>query len=168
MSATRSVGGRHADRGFGERVEAVEGRLLLGVEGVVDDVVEDAAHCGGLIGLNLADDFQFGVFVGPLELVADAGGGLHLEAFADDRGEGFLVAGLLCAFGDDLGFAVAGEDHVVLVEEELGFARGQRGDGAGVLGALGDDGGYFLGEQHLAGVECHDDGFLSDEEVLAG
>ena len=55
------------------------------------------------------------------------------------------------------------KDHVVLVEEELGFARGERGDGAGVLGALGDDGGYFLGEQHLAGIECHDDGFLSDE-----
>ncbi len=98
------VGGRHADRAFGERVEAFEGRFLLGVEGVVDDVVEDAAHRGGLVCLDLADDLQFGVFVGPLELVLEAGGGLHLEAFADDRGEGFLVAGLLRAFGDDLGF----------------------------------------------------------------
>ena len=128
---------------------------------MVDDVVEDAAHRCGLIGLNLADDLQFGVFVGPLEFVADAGGGLHLEALADDRGEGFLVAGLLFAFGDDFGFGIAGEDHVFLVEEELGLAWGQRGDGAGVLCALGDDGGYFLGEQHLAGVECHG-WFLSD------
>ena len=129
---------------------------------MVDDVVEDAAHRGGLVCLDLADDLQFGVVVGPLELVAEAGGGLHLEALADDRGEGFLVAGLLRAFGDDLGFGIAGEDHVVLVEEELGFGGAEGGDGAGVLGALGDDGGYFLGEQHLAGVECHDDGFLSD------
>jgi hypothetical protein len=77
--------------------EAFEGRFLLGVEGVVDDVVEDAAHRGGLVCLDLADDLQFGVVVGPLELVAEAGGGLHLEALADDRGEGFLVAGLLRA-----------------------------------------------------------------------
>ena len=116
---------------------------------MVDDVVEDAAHRGGLIGLNLADDLQFGVVVGPLELVAEAGGGLHLEALADDRGEGFLVAGLLRAFGDDFGFGIAGEDHVVLVEEELGFAWGQRGDGAGVLGLVHDFGGHAHGELDL-------------------
>ncbi len=151
------LGGDHLHGGRAQWAESGERLTGLGVDRMVDHVVEGAAQCGCLIGLDAADDLQLVVLVGPLEFAGDAGGGLHLEALRHDGVHGLLVAALDRAFGHYLGFALAVEHEVVGVGEDLWRAGAQGRDGAGVLGLVHDFGGHAHGELDLVCFHRHDD-----------
>lgn len=127
----------------------------LGVHRVVHDVIERAAHRGGLVVDDVVDDLETVVLVGPAKLVGDAGGGHDLEALAGHGRELLLVGALLRALLHDLGLSRLVEDEVVGVGERLRGGRRERGDGGRVADLLEDGGDYARGELDLGGVCCH-------------
>ena len=127
----------------------------LGVDGMVDHVVQRAAEGLRLVALDGLDDLELIVLVGPLQLVGDARRGLHLEALADERAHWLVVRGLHRALLHDLGLARAVEDEVVGVREELRGGRGQGRDGGSVLRVVLDVGRHRGRQHHLGGFECH-------------
>ena len=122
---------------------------------MIDDVIESTPKGGGLVILNGAHDLELVILVGIEKLVADAGRGLDGETLAYDVRKRLIVGTLLATFCDDLGLRTSREDKILLVAENLGLCRGERGNGGRVLCLSGNRSGNGKRKCDATGGKCH-------------